>query len=138
MGLGYRSLLSLPLSRAAGYSSALNLYARAPGAFDEEAIVTASLFSLQAATLLYGVWKAESARRALDTRDLIGQAKGVLIERFHLTDDGAFQLLVEASQGSNLKLVEVARWLVSEAQQSRAGHASPRGLVGDRMNVTRL
>lgn len=118
--LGYRSLLSLPLAHAMGHSSALNLYAREPQAFDEEAIVTASLFSLQAAILIYGVRDTENVRRALDSRDLIGQAKGLLIERFHLTGDDAFQMLVEASQSTNLKLVEVARWVLADARQNGA------------------
>lgn len=136
--LGYRSLLSLPLSHAAGHSSALNFYAREPHAFDEEAVVTASLFSLQAETLLYGVRSAESMRRALNTRDLIGQAKGVLIERFHLTDDDAFQLLVEASQSTNRKLVDVARWLLSEAQQTGGQPSSALRCNGGQLDFARL
>lgn len=45
---------------------------------------------------------------ALDSRDLIGQAKGILMERYRLTPDDAFALLARASQETNVKLREVA------------------------------
>jgi len=45
---------------------------------------------------------------ALDSRDVIGQAKGILMERYRLTPDGAFALLARASQDTNVKLREVA------------------------------
>jgi AmiR/NasT family two-component response regulator len=47
-------------------------------------------------------------RTALDSRDVIGQAKGILMERYRLTPDGAFALLARASQDTNVKLREVA------------------------------
>ena len=122
--LGYRSLLSLQLSSVPGRHSALNLYGREPDAFDEEAQTTASLFSFQAGILLHGVTDAENLRRALATRDVIGQAKGVLTERFRLGDDDAFQMLVEASQTTNTKLVDVARWLLDDARRTVTGPVS--------------
>jgi ANTAR domain len=45
---------------------------------------------------------------ALDSRDVIGQAKGILMERYRLTPDAAFALLARASQDTNVKLREVA------------------------------
>ncbi|MEU4431508.1 ANTAR domain-containing protein [Nocardia rhamnosiphila] len=50
-------------------------------------------------------------RHAIDTRDLIGQAKGILMERYKLTAEQAFALLVRASQHSNTKLTEIASYL---------------------------
>ncbi len=58
--------------------------------------------------------------QALGTRDLIGQAKGILMERFSVDDDSAFQMLVRSSQETNVKLVDVARWLTSSADRGRA------------------
>ncbi len=49
-------------------------------------------------------------------RDLIGQAKGILMERHKLTGDQAFALLVRASQHTNTKLSEVARYLVETGE----------------------
>jgi AmiR/NasT family two-component response regulator len=45
---------------------------------------------------------------ALESREVIGQAKGILMERYRLTPDGAFELLARASQDTNVKLREVA------------------------------
>jgi len=64
--------------------------------------------------LLYGADTAVHLQKAIDSRDLIGQAKGILMERFSLDDEAAFQMLVKSSQDTNMKLTEVARWLTSE------------------------
>lgn len=117
-------MMSLSLSIAPNQNSALNLYAREREAFDDEAETTGNLFSLQAAILLFGVNDAEHLRRALESRDLIGQAEGVLTERFHLGDDDSFQMLVEASQTTNTKLVDLARWLLDDARRTRRGPIS--------------
>jgi AmiR/NasT family two-component response regulator len=49
--------------------------------------------------------------RALESRDVIGQAKGILMERHHLDAEAAFARLIEESQHRNVKLHEVARLL---------------------------
>lgn len=53
---------------------------------------------------------------ALDTRDLIGQAKGILMERFKISSQQAFQILVRASSESNLKLRDVADHLTRSGE----------------------
>jgi len=52
--------------------------------------------------------EVEHLRRALASRDVIGQAKGVLMERFKITADEAFGLLVQASQHRNVRVAELA------------------------------
>ena len=116
---GYRSLLSSQLSTNGGTRAALNLYSRAPNTFDESARTTAGLFGLQAALLLYGANHARQLGQALESRDLIGQAKGILMERFRVTSEQAFRMLVSSSQNTNIKLVEVARWLTETGDQPR-------------------
>ena len=75
--LGFRSMLSTHLgTRAGGPRSALNLYAHEPNAFDAQARVTAGLFAVQVALVLYGADEAQMLERAVDSRDVIGQAKG--------------------------------------------------------------
>ena len=111
---GFRSMMSLQLSAENGRRAALNLYAGEPAAFDPDARLTAGLFGVQAAMLLYGSEQAAHLDRALATRDLIGQAKGILMERFEVDDEDAFQMLVTSSQDTNVKLVDVARWLTSK------------------------
>lgn len=122
---GYRSLMSTQLSADGGRRAALNLYAHDPGAFDVQAQLTAGLFGVQAALLLYGADHAAALNRALETRDVIGQAKGILVERFTVSDDEAFQMLVSSSQDTNVKLVDVARFLTGEAAARRATRPPP-------------
>jgi AmiR/NasT family two-component response regulator len=50
----------------------------------------------------------------LATRDIIGQAKGMLMQRQKLSGVQAFGLLIRASQQTNMKLVDIARWLVAQ------------------------
>ncbi len=118
---GYRSLLSTQLGTTGGIRAALNLYSHEAGAFDETSRTIAGLFGVQAAILIYGVSHAAQMQQALGTRDVIGQAKGILMERFDVDDDRAFQMLVRSSQETNLKLVNVARWLTSPAGRERPG-----------------
>lgn len=113
---GYRSLVSTHLSvNGGGFRAALNLYSHAPDTFDDSARTLAGLFGVQAALLLYGAEHAAHMERAVGTRDVIGQAKGILMERFNIDDDHAFQMLVRSSQDTNLKVADVARWLSSAA-----------------------
>jgi ANTAR domain-containing protein/GAF domain-containing protein len=118
---GYRALISTQLSTDGGPRAALNLYSHEAHAFGDDTRTLAGAFGVQAAILLYGADTAAQLQRAVDSRDLIGQAKGILMERFSLTDEGAFEMLVKSSQDTNMKLTEVARWLTSEVgiRQSR-------------------
>lgn len=118
---GVRGLLSFTMAPAEASPGALNLYARSPHAFDETARLIAGAFATQAAIAVYGARRIEGLADAVETRDVIGQAKGILMERFTLDDQGAFELLVRSSQDSNLKLVDVARWLTAEARSAAAG-----------------
>ena len=117
---GYRSMMSVQLSLQGRRRSALNLYSHDAGVFDASAELTGGLFGIQAATLLHGADHAAYLGKALESRDVIGQAKGMLMERFTVDDDEAFQMLVSSSQDTNMKLVDVAHWLVEEARARRA------------------
>ncbi|MFC5138890.1 ANTAR domain-containing protein [Actinomycetospora rhizophila] len=124
---GFRSMLSASLTGSPGGTrAALNLYSATADAFDATAIVTAGLFAGQAAALLYGADHAHDLGVALASRDVIGQAKGILMERFTVTGDQAFAMLVKSSQDTNMKLNDVARWLVDETEGHRpCGDARP-------------
>ena len=69
--------------------------------------------------LVYGSENAVQLQRAIDSRDVIGQAKGILMERFGVDDSEAFQMLVKSSQDTNLKLVKVASWLRDDLDRRR-------------------
>jgi AmiR/NasT family two-component response regulator len=57
--------------------------------------------------------RGANLRRAIDTRDIIGQVKGILMNRRGISADEAFDLLRRASQDLNVKLVDVARALTT-------------------------
>lgn len=120
---GYRALMSTQLSVDGGIRGALNLYSAEPHAFGEEAQTLAGLFGIQASILLYGADTAAQLQRAVDSRDLIGQAKGILRERFKVDDEGAFQMLVKSSQETNMKLTAVAQWLTDDTGPNRTTEA---------------
>ncbi|MFC5061851.1 GAF and ANTAR domain-containing protein [Actinomycetospora atypica] len=122
---GYRGLMSAHLSVEGGVRAALNLYATSPDAFDATARTLAGLFGIQAAILLYGVNQAGHLQKAVDSRDLIGRAKGILSERFGVDDDTAFQMLVKSSQDTNLKLTAVAQWLTESTGPGTARGEGP-------------
>jgi transcriptional regulator with GAF, ATPase, and Fis domain len=119
--LGVRSMLSFQLYAAHDSLGALNLYARDPDAFGDESEQVGLLFATHAAVAMSEAQQREHLSRAMAVRDLIGQAKGILIERHRLTGDQAFTLLVRASQRTNTKLVEVARYLVDTGELADGG-----------------
>lgn len=114
---GYTSIMSTELSSEGGVRAALNLYATEPHVFDARAQMTAALFGVQAAILLYGSEHAANLQQAVDSRDVIGQAKGIIMERFGVSEADAFQMLVKSSQDTNMKLVDVSRWLRDEGNR---------------------
>jgi ANTAR domain len=67
--------------------------------------------------------------RAVESRDLIGQAKGILMEREGCTAEAAFRRLVEASQRSNMKVVDVA----AEISASAGRHVEPHAPRANRL-----
>lgn len=87
---------------------AMNLYSRRAAAFDDEAQGVGELFAGHAAIALAGAEHEEHLRLGMSHRDLIGQAKGILMERYRLTADQAFGVLARVSQEKNRKLVDIA------------------------------
>ncbi|WP_265446361.1 GAF and ANTAR domain-containing protein [Flexivirga meconopsidis] len=111
--LGIESALATQLSGRDGRRlGALNLFWRQPHAFDSNDIAFATLFSRHAAIALEVAQTQEGLRTALDARKLIGQAQGILMERYRLDPDRAFEVLRRFSQEKNLKLRDVAAHLV--------------------------
>jgi len=119
--LGVGSMLSVQLYVDGDDLGALNLIGEQPDAFDDDAEHVALLFASHAAVAMAGVQKQEQLRSAMQTRDLIGQAKGILVERFRLTGEQAFRLLVRVSQTTNRKVPDIAEELVLSGQLPSPG-----------------
>ncbi len=125
--VGMRSLLALPLS-VNGEQGALNLYARYPHAFgviDRGRGVLLATMARMAVTSTRvhedDERRAANLQAALATREMIGQAQGILMERERVTPDQAFDILRRASQHLNIKLRDVAQNLVETGERPDTG-----------------
>jgi hypothetical protein len=87
---------------------ALNLYSTSPSAFDDESVALGEVFAAHCTTTLAAAIAREGADAALASRDVIGQAKGILMTTQQITATEAFDLLRRASQHLNVKLRDVA------------------------------
>lgn len=92
---------------------ALDLYADTPHSFEDEDRA-AALFATHAAVAFHAARERVQLEQALSSRDVIGQAKGILMAQSHITADEAFDLLRRASQRLNRKLVSVAEDIVDK------------------------
>ena len=121
---GIRSSLSVALPLQEAVIGALNIYAAHPGAFDAGAVEVAQTFAGYAAVAIANArlyqstaTLAENMRRAMETRAVIEQAKGILIAQQHCTPEFAFELLTRLSQASHRKLRDCAADLVASTAQ---------------------
>ncbi|QLL07757.1 GAF and ANTAR domain-containing protein [Mycobacterium vicinigordonae] len=107
-----RSILSFELFTSSHSLGALNVYADAPNVFDNDAVDIGIVFATHAALAWDSVLREHSFQSALASRDLIGQAKGILMQQFDIDSVRAFDLLRRLSQESNTLLVDIARQVV--------------------------
>ena len=123
---GVRSVLAYSLSTAR--RGALNLYARLPAAFGATDRAQGQLFATLARLAIDSAeeratdkTRAVNLAEALRTREMIGQAQGILMERERITADQAFDVLRRASQHMNVKLRQVAETLVETGESPNTG-----------------
>ena len=121
---GVTSMLCFRLFVAADTLGALNLYSKGVDAFDEEASAVGMVFAAHAAIALSSALHDEQMDEALRSRDVIGQAKGILMAREGLTADQAFDSLRRASQRLNVKLRELAAEVAYTGEPPDAGAAA--------------
>ncbi len=113
--LGLRSQLAVRLYvDDDGVLGGLNLYSTSSDEIDPEAEATAELFAAHAAIALDNAHERETLNQALQSRKVIGQAVGMIMERYQMSEDQAFAFLVRASSHSNLKLRDIAQELVHQ------------------------
>ena len=118
---GVAALMAFHLFAQDGSAGALNLYSSEANSFDESTTDAGRLFAAEAALVLHGAQRIQGLHTALSSRDVIGQAKGILMERFGIDRQQAFSMLVESSQHTNMKLAKVAEWLVDEVEKKHTG-----------------
>jgi hypothetical protein len=127
--LGIAGQMAVHIYATRSSSSALNLYSATEGAFEDSTHIV-ELFASQAAVALGFSRSIETLKAALGTRNAIGLAIGMTMERYGLDEERAFNFLVRVSQTSNVKLRVVAEEIVGQPNTSedelnhsaKAGH----------------
>jgi GAF domain-containing protein len=109
---GVLSSLSFKLYTAERTAGALNLFSFKPDVWDTEAETIGSVFAAHAAAAIMAGRHGEQMASALSSRDRIGQAKGIIMERFGVDDVQAFDLLRRLSQEGQARLVDIAQSVI--------------------------
>jgi len=112
--LGVRGVLCFQLFTYENTLGALNLYSERVDAFDEDDCVAGLALSAHVAVALAAAVEIGNLGAAIMNRTTIGQAEGILMERFDVSGDQAFAVLRRVSQERNTKLHEVALQLVAD------------------------
>ncbi|CAM3799691.1 GAF and ANTAR domain-containing protein [Nocardioides zeicaulis] len=110
---GMRSYLGYRLFTDTSSVGTLNLYASGPDAFSAQDRLDAMVLAAHAAVALSSTVRHEQMHTALSSRQLIGEATGILRARFDLTSEQAFNVLKRISSHHNVKLFSVAEHVVS-------------------------
>ncbi|QWZ10048.1 GAF and ANTAR domain-containing protein [Nocardioides panacis] len=116
--VGFRSMMGVRLYASERTMGTLNMYDARPHQFSDADVQTAHVLARHAAIALSRVQDSENFSRAIDSRKLIGQAQGILMERYALDQDRAFEVLRRYSQDSNVKLRDVAQMIVDTRRRS--------------------
>jgi GAF domain-containing protein len=123
---GLRSQFAVRLFSEEGTLGGLNMYSVSRDDIDPSVPLVAELFATHATTALGRARKEDQLNVALQTRKLIGQAIGMVMERHQIDEDRAFHYLARVSQTSNIKLRDVAQELIEQANDK----SHRRGEVG--------
>ncbi len=118
VGKGIRAQAGLRLFDAPASQGALNLYSHRLGAFEDFSTL-ADLFTHQAAVAIGYAREIADLNDAIRTRTTIGQAVGIIMERYGLSDERAFAFLTRLSQHGNVKLRLVAAEIVADVERQR-------------------
>ncbi|MDT5237539.1 MAG: hypothetical protein QOF47_3526 [Mycobacterium sp.] len=111
-----RSVMAFQMFIADERMGALNVYAEESHAFGQESRDIGLIFAAHSSVAWNSARRDEQFKRALASRDTIGQAKGMIMERYGVDAVQAFEVLRKLSQDSNVPLVQVATELVTKAQ----------------------
>lgn len=120
---GVLSSLSFRLYTDKDTIGALNVFALTSDAFSDEDEDLGTVLATHAAVALYAANKTEQFTSGLASRDIIGQAKGMVMERYGLDAVQAFDLLSRLSQTENIPVAQLAADLVKLGSESKSSRA---------------
>jgi GAF domain-containing protein len=123
---GIHAAVSFRLFTSEETLGALNLYGRGVGAFGPQQVAEGQALAAHIAVAVLASRQREQLEQALVHRTVIGQATGILIERFGLEPEVAFAALSRVSQTRNLKLYALAEQLVESGRLPFPAPRNPR------------
>jgi len=112
IALGVRSSLSFKLYGSKQTAGALNVFGSKPNVFSAEAEAIGLVLASHAAAAILASRHGEQLRSAVASRDTIGQAKGIIMERFNIDAVQAFNVLRKLSQTDNIPLAVIAQRVI--------------------------
>ena len=126
--LGLRSQLGIRLCTEDRTIGVLNLYSTSSDSITDEVEQMAELFAAYATSAMGRAQGQEVLDSAMASRQLIGQATGIVMERFSMDESRAFEYLLRVSSLSNTKLRDIAREMVEASNKSYAASDAPADL----------
>lgn len=114
---GIRSQMAVHLAADEEVLGSLNFYSTVRDTIHPEAFHRASLFATHAALALAYTRRLEATHASARTHRLVGQAIGMLAERYEITDERAFYYLVRVAAAGGLELWQVAREVVDQGNR---------------------
>ena len=132
-----RSVLCTPLRTGTREQGVLILSATAAWAFDDNSAAAAAAIAAHSAVALVHREEIANLHAMTSSRDIIGQAKGILMERHRLTADGAFEVLRRASQTHNVNVRTLSAQLADTGDLPDATDSWPRSTAADRSRPLR-
>lgn len=122
--LGVRSALGMRLESKSRSLGSLNLYAESPGAFRPKDVAIAQNFARHASIALSSAFTEQGLTMAIDARTFIGQAQGILMGRYGIGAEQAFEYLRRRSQQESVKLSDIAHHVIDE-QDTKNSESKP-------------
>lgn len=119
--LGISSTLSIRLESKNRNLGALNLYAEPVGAFGTQDVAIASNFARHASIALSTAFTEQGMALAIDARTFIGQAQGILMGRYGISAEQAFEYLRRRSQQEHIKLTDIAHEVIEDQSSKSTG-----------------
>jgi GAF domain-containing protein len=107
-----RTVVHLPLMVGGHVTAVLSLYSNRRNAFDHDDLAIAHILARHASIAIANARQEATLAQAVDARKVVGQAMGILMERYDLDADRAFEVLKRYSQQTNRKLRDVAQELI--------------------------
>lgn len=116
--MGVRCQVGVRLFSDGNHVGGLNLYSTDHDEVTPDTVSIARLLAIHAGIVLGHVRQEHQLNQALETRKTIGQAIGIVMERYRIDQDRAFQFLVRASSNSNIKLRDIAEEVVTSSTEA--------------------